>query len=62
MNSAMPMSIALRRCPNAIVLPGDYRKYREYSDRVMQLFGEMTPLVERSRSTRRSSMSAVSTG
>ena len=28
-NSAMPMSLALRRCPNAIVLPGQLRPLRE---------------------------------
>lgn len=45
-NSAMPMSVALQRCPNAIVLHGDYRKYSEYSRRVLAIFGEITPLVE----------------
>lgn len=45
-NSAMPMSIALQRCPNAIVLRGDYRRYSEYSERVMTIFRELTPLVE----------------
>lgn len=45
-NSAMPMSTALQRCPNAIVLRGDYRKYSEYSARVLQIFNEITPLVE----------------
>jgi DNA polymerase-4 len=45
-NSAMPMSTALQRCPNAIVLKGDYRKYSEYSRRVLEIFGEITPLVE----------------
>lgn len=45
-NSAMPMSIALQRCPNAVVLRGDYQRYAEYSDRVMTIFRELTPLVE----------------
>ena len=45
-NSAMPMSVALQRCPNAVVLRGDYRRYAEYSDRVMTIFRELTPLVE----------------
>jgi len=45
-NSAMPMSLALQRCPNAVVLRGDYARYSEYSERVMGIFGELTPLVE----------------
>jgi DNA polymerase-4 len=45
-NSAMPMSIALQRCPNAVVLRGDYARYSEYSERVMTIFRELTPLVE----------------
>ncbi|MGW9629245.1 DNA polymerase IV [Agromyces sp. NPDC055520] len=46
-NSAMPMSLALQRCPNAIVLRGDYASYTEYSRRVMTIFEEVTPLVEK---------------
>ncbi|RNB46625.1 DNA polymerase IV, partial [Agromyces tardus] len=45
-NSAMPMSLALQRCPNAIVLRGDYARYSEYSKRVMAIFEQLTPLVE----------------
>jgi len=45
-NSAMPMSLALQRCPHAVVLRGDYARYSEYSRRVMEIFGELTPLVE----------------
>ncbi|GAA1832299.1 DNA polymerase IV [Agromyces salentinus] len=45
-NSAMPMSVALQRCPNAIVLRGNYPAYSEYSRRVMEIFGQITPLVE----------------
>lgn len=45
-NSAMPMSLALRRCPNATVLPGSYALYSEYSRRVMGFFLDVTPLVE----------------
>ncbi|SIN72370.1 DNA polymerase IV [Agromyces cerinus] len=46
-NSAMPMSLALQRCPNAVVLRGDYASYSEYSRRVMTIFEEVTPLVEK---------------
>ena len=45
-NSAMPMSVALQRCPNAVVLRGDYASYSAYSKRVMTIFEEATPLVE----------------
>ena len=44
--SAMPMSQALRRCPNAVVLPPDRAAYREASDAVMAILRSMTPLVE----------------
>lgn len=45
-NSAMSMTLALRRCPNAVVLPGSYRLYQEYSAKVMEIFRSFTPLVE----------------
>jgi DNA polymerase-4 len=45
-NSAMPMSVALQRCPNAVVLRGDYASYARYSKQVMQIFEQLTPLVE----------------
>jgi len=44
--SAMPMREALRRCPQAIVLPGRHRTYGEYSRRVMRLLAEYAPLVQ----------------
>ncbi len=45
-NSAMPMSVALRRCPQAIVLEPHFERYTLYSAQVMELLGEVTPLVE----------------
>jgi len=45
-NSAMPMSIALRKCPSAIVLEPHYRRYQDYSAQVMSIFSDVTPLVE----------------
>lgn len=45
-NSAMPMSVALQRCPNAVVLRGDYASYAKYSKQVMAIFEQITPLVE----------------
>jgi DNA polymerase IV len=45
-NSAMPMAVALRRCPQAIVLEPHFDRYTHYSKRVMALLGEITPMVE----------------
>jgi DNA polymerase-4 len=45
-NSAMPLAVALRRCPNAIVLEPHFVRYAHYSQRVMQILGDVTPLVE----------------
>lgn len=46
-NSAMPMAVALRRCPHAIVLEPHGEKYRHYSSIVMSMFDDVTPMVER---------------
>ncbi|PPH23733.1 DNA polymerase IV [Rathayibacter toxicus] len=46
-NSAMPMALALRRCPQAVVLEPHLERYRDVSRRVMTLFESFTPLVER---------------
>jgi DNA polymerase-4 len=46
-NSALPMSIALRRCPEAIVLEPHFERYQHFSSQVMTIFDEVTPLVER---------------
>ncbi|GHF09545.1 DNA polymerase IV [Pseudolysinimonas yzui] len=45
-NSAMPMAVALRRCPQAIVLEPHYDRYTKYSGLVMDIFRDVTPLVE----------------
>ncbi len=45
--SAMPLAQALRRCPNLIVLEPHFEKYRMLSAKVMAIFDEMTPMVER---------------
>lgn len=46
-NSAMPMALALRRCPAAVVLEPHMGAYKDYSRRVMRIFDDVTPLVER---------------
>jgi DNA polymerase-4 len=45
--SAIPLSRALRLCPDAVVLEPHFEKYRHYSRQVMAIFDAMTPLVER---------------
>ena len=44
--SAMPMSIAVRKCPEVVVVPPRFSVYREVSQQVMELFRNVTPLVE----------------
>lgn len=44
--SAMPISEAYRRCPNAIFVRPDMRRYRHASRLVMAALGEISPLVE----------------
>jgi DNA polymerase IV len=45
-HSAMPMARALRRCPQAVVVPPDMASYAAASVGVMAVFGSVTPLVE----------------
>lgn len=45
-HSAMPMSVALRQCPHAVVVPPDHHAYHEVSTGVMQVLGDITALVE----------------
>ena len=44
--SAMPMAEALRRCPEAIVVPPRRARYAEISAQMFEIFGRYTPLVE----------------
>jgi len=44
--SAQPMAVALRHCPQAIVVKGHYHRYREISAQVFSIFERYTPLIE----------------
>ena len=44
--SAMPMAVARRRCPHAIVLPPRFGRYQTVSRTVMRTLGSFSPLVE----------------
>ncbi len=46
LHSAMPMVEALRRCPEVIVRPPDFDRYKEASDRINEVFHNYSPLVE----------------
>jgi DNA polymerase IV len=45
-HSAQPMAMAVRLCPNAIVLRGRMGRYKEISDQIFDIFSRFTPLVE----------------
>ena len=44
--SALPMSRAVRLCPELVVVRPDFGKYGEVSRQVFEIFREVTPLVE----------------
>ena len=44
--SAMPMARALRLCPELVIVPPDFERYRRVSNQVMEILRACTPLVE----------------
>ena len=44
--SAIPMSRAVRLCPDLVIVPTDFGKYRAVSQQVFGIFRSVTPLVE----------------
>ena len=44
--SAIPMARAVRLCPQLVIVPPDFKKYRAASDTVFEIFESVTPLVE----------------
>lgn len=46
-HSAMPMKMALRLCPQAIVLKGDMDSYSKYSQLVTDIIDDQSPLYEK---------------
>ena len=45
-HSAMPMRSAVRRCPQGIIVPPRFGRYRQMSSLVMDIFHQLTNLVE----------------
>ena len=44
--SAMPMSRAVRQCPQAVIVRPRFDRYREVSEQIREIFQSVTPLVE----------------
>lgn len=44
--SAMPLAKALALCPDAIILPGHFGRYREVAEKLRAIWGEFSPTVE----------------
>lgn len=42
-----PISMALRKCPELVIAPSDFRLYEEYSEAFMAICREYTPALER---------------
>ena len=46
-HSAMPIKMALRLCPDALIIKGDYDSYSYYSKLVTEIIAEDAPLLEK---------------
>ncbi|HBZ68687.1 MAG TPA: DNA polymerase IV [Deltaproteobacteria bacterium] len=44
--SAMPAALARQRCPEAVFIAGDMKRYARESRRIFEIFGRFTPRVE----------------
>ncbi len=47
-HSAMPMKIARRLCPEAVIIRGDYEEYSRFSETITEIIREKVPLYEKS--------------
>jgi len=47
-HSAMPMKLARRLCPEAIIIRGDYEQYSHYSNMITDIIKESVPVYEKS--------------
>ena len=45
-HSAMPMSTAVRHCPEGIIIRPRFERYREISRRIMDIFRSVSPIIE----------------
>lgn len=45
-HSAMPISVAYRKCPHAVYLRGSMRKYKEVSNQIFDILYDFTPEME----------------
>ncbi len=47
-HSAMPMKLAKRLCPEALIIRGDYEQYSKYSNIITEIISEQVPVYEKS--------------
>jgi DNA polymerase-4 len=47
-HSAMPMKLARRLCPEAVIIRGDYESYSTYSSLITEIISEQVPVYEKS--------------
>jgi DNA polymerase IV len=47
-HSAMPMKLAKRLCPEALIIRGDYEQYSKYSNIITDIIGGQVPVYEKS--------------
>src|ERR1039458_760904 len=46
LHSAMSLAMAVRLCPQAIFIQGNYAKYREASEKFMAILADYSPFIE----------------